>query len=116
MGACSTNVSGEAGNLEVYKAGTPRDLESPSIILHIITRYPTPAPTSLPSMKYLAAILSLVATASAIDLYLHTNNDCGGGNTLRCNGINPNVCCGTDANDSPFQSAAVRGIPNNWNI
>lgn len=64
-------------------------------------------------MKFLAAFVSLVATASAVDLYLHTNNDCGDG-SLRCNGWNPNTCCGVDANPSPYQSIAVRGIPSGW--
>ncbi|RYP21727.1 hypothetical protein DL765_002083 [Monosporascus sp. GIB2] len=87
MGARSSNVSGETGNLQV-----------------------------LPSTKYLAAIVSLVGTASAIDLFLRTNNDRGGGNALRCNGINPNICCGADASNSPFQSVAVRGIPGGRNL
>lgn len=67
-------------------------------------------------MKFLAALVSLVATASAVDLYLERNNDCGGGNALRCNGINPNTCCGTNQSDSPYQSIAVRGIPEGWNL
>jgi hypothetical protein len=67
-------------------------------------------------MKYLVALVSLVATASAIDLYLERNNDCGGGSALRCNGINPDTCCGTDASNSPYQSIAVRGIPAGWNL
>ncbi|RYP68788.1 hypothetical protein DL769_005431 [Monosporascus sp. CRB-8-3] len=66
-------------------------------------------------MKYLTTLVSLVATVSAIDLYLHTNNDCGGGN-LRCNGINPNTCCGTDESNSAYQSIARRGILSGWNI
>ncbi|KAK4655979.1 hypothetical protein QC762_307225 [Podospora pseudocomata] len=67
-------------------------------------------------MKFLATLLTLAASASAIDLYLHTDNNCGGSNALRCNGINPNTCCGTNANGSPYQSVAVRGIQQGWNI
>ncbi|KAK4220775.1 hypothetical protein QBC38DRAFT_378342 [Podospora fimiseda] len=67
-------------------------------------------------MKFFAVLTSLVATASAIDLYLHTDNNCGGSNALRCNGINPNTCCGVGANGSPYQSVAARGIPTIWNV
>ncbi|KAF5023279.1 hypothetical protein F66182_4660 [Fusarium sp. NRRL 66182] len=68
-------------------------------------------------MKFLAALASLaslVATVSAVDCYLHTNNNCGGA-SLRCNGINPNTCCGVDGS-SPYQSVAIRGIPLGWNL
>lgn len=64
-------------------------------------------------MKYLTVLISLATAASAVDLYLHTNNDCGG-SSLRCNGFNPNDCCGIESNDSPYQSIAVRGIPDGW--
>ncbi|ETS88079.1 hypothetical protein PFICI_01907 [Pestalotiopsis fici W106-1] len=66
-------------------------------------------------MKFLATLLSLAATASAIDLYLHTNNNCGD-DSLRCNGLNPDTCCGFVTSSSPYQSIAVRGIPSGWNL
>ncbi|KAK4198514.1 hypothetical protein QBC40DRAFT_256027 [Triangularia verruculosa] len=65
-------------------------------------------------MKYTTALLALVASASAIDLYLHGNNDCGG-SELRCNNRNPNTCCGTNAS-TPYRSVAVRGIPSGWSL
>ncbi|KPM41883.1 hypothetical protein AK830_g4665 [Neonectria ditissima] len=66
-------------------------------------------------MKFLATLAHLVATASAVDLYLHTNNNCGD-SSLRCNNMNPNTCCGTDASNSPYQSIAVRGVNSGWNL
>ncbi|KAF4986225.1 hypothetical protein FDECE_16060 [Fusarium decemcellulare] len=66
-------------------------------------------------MKFLAAFVNLVATASAVDLYLHQNNNCGD-SSLRCNGIDPDRCCGTSSNSSPYQSVAVRGIQGGWNV
>ncbi|KAK4181124.1 hypothetical protein QBC36DRAFT_142478, partial [Triangularia setosa] len=57
----------------------------------------------------------LVASASAVDFYLYANNDCGGSN-MRCNGFNPNTCCGTNQSNSPYQSIAVRGIQTGWSM
>ncbi|KAK3996593.1 hypothetical protein QBC44DRAFT_304100 [Cladorrhinum sp. PSN332] len=84
------DVRAETGTLDVYK----REVAAPSN----------------------CQITSLRSSSSAIDLYLHTNNDCGGDNALRCSNINPNVCCGVNANGSPYQSIAARGIPTFWNV
>ncbi|KAM7213900.1 hypothetical protein V8F06_010719 [Rhypophila decipiens] len=61
-------------------------------------------------MKSFAAILSLVAAASAIDLYAFNNYNCGG-TWGRCANINPNVCCV----GSGFSVQAL-GIPIGWHI
>lgn len=66
-------------------------------------------------MKFLASLACLVASVSAIDLYFHTNNDCGGSNGLVCSNMNPNTCCGTSST-TQFQSVALRGIPSGWNL
>ncbi|KAK0674516.1 hypothetical protein QBC41DRAFT_341963 [Cercophora samala] len=66
-------------------------------------------------MKFLATLLTLAATASAVDLYLHVDNDCGSSG-FRCTSIGPNSCCGTISNNSPYQSVSVRDIQQLWNI
>ncbi|KAJ4253925.1 hypothetical protein NW762_010323 [Fusarium torreyae] len=61
-------------------------------------------------MKFLTAISPFIVTVSGLieDLYLHTNNDCGG-SSLVCSKFPPNTCCGTSTNNSPYQSVALRG-------
>lgn len=61
-------------------------------------------------MKLFTAILSLVASASAIDLYAFSDYGCRG-SWVRCAGINPNVCC----TGSGFSVSAL-GIPIGWQI
>ncbi|KAG8162009.1 hypothetical protein KVR01_007774 [Diaporthe batatas] len=59
-------------------------------------------------MKFSIAISSLVAAVSAVDLYFHSNNDCGGSGVI-CRDANPNWCC-----SGTGRSVAVRGIPSGW--
>ncbi|KAK4223605.1 hypothetical protein QBC38DRAFT_459186 [Podospora fimiseda] len=66
-------------------------------------------------MKFFAVLTSLVASASAIDVYLHTDNDCGS-SWFRCNSINPNICCGVTPTFTNYGSVAARGIPTFWNV
>ncbi|KAF5013634.1 hypothetical protein FDECE_361 [Fusarium decemcellulare] len=61
-------------------------------------------------MKLSGAFLNLVAVASAIDLYAHSNGDCTG-NAGVCSNMNPNVCCGGPGGGA---SVAARGIPIGW--
>lgn len=66
-------------------------------------------------MQFLtAALLTLVGSASAVDLYFHVNGDCSG-SAVVCSNMNPNTCCGVGARDI-YPSVAVRGIPTNWNL
>ncbi|KAM7198763.1 hypothetical protein V8F20_006078 [Naviculisporaceae sp. PSN 640] len=61
-------------------------------------------------MKSFATILSLVASASAIDLYAYSNYGCSG-NWARCTNLNPNVCC-----QASGSSVSALGIPIGWHI
>ncbi|KAK8040030.1 hypothetical protein PG993_008441 [Apiospora rasikravindrae] len=59
-------------------------------------------------------LLPLAAAVSAIDFYFHKGWNCDGA-SMRCNGINPGVCCNTGGNTEWF-SAAWRGVPPEWSI
>lgn len=56
-------------------------------------------------------LISLAATASAIDIYMQWGDNCDGPSTI-CNGINPNVCCTV----SGSKTVGFRGIPTDWVI
>ncbi|KAF4956143.1 hypothetical protein FSARC_11673 [Fusarium sarcochroum] len=62
----------------------------------------------------LVALASFFATASAVDIYFHGNNNCGG-STTSCPSANPNWCCGGNT-ASNFQSVAVRGVSKGWDM
>jgi hypothetical protein len=61
-------------------------------------------------MKFFATLLTLVAVASAIDLYGHSDTNCGG-NYGVCSNMEPNRCCGASGG-----SVAARGIPIGWRV
>ncbi|KAK2751260.1 hypothetical protein CKAH01_06446 [Colletotrichum kahawae] len=65
-------------------------------------------------MHFPQILLSLVASVSAIDIYLHVGGGCGG-NAVVCTNINPNTCCGGSGVDI-FPTVGFRGIPTNWNL
>lgn len=64
-------------------------------------------------MKFLSTLLSLFATASAIDLYMHGTSDCSGGSIVFTN-KNPDICFG-DWN-AASRTIALRAIPRGWNV
>ncbi|KAM5359297.1 hypothetical protein ACJZ2D_014598 [Fusarium nematophilum] len=64
-------------------------------------------------MMFLQVFLSLVASVSAIDIWLGWRN---GGNSVHCANINPNTCCGASGSGSPFASLDFREIPSNWDV
>ncbi|RYP08895.1 hypothetical protein DL764_001605 [Monosporascus ibericus] len=65
-------------------------------------------------MLFPQILLGLVATASAIDIYLHVGGGCGG-NSVVCTNINPNTCC-SGSSVEIFPSVGFRGIPTFWNL
>lgn len=65
-------------------------------------------------IQTLVGLVGLVATASAVDVYLHVGGDCSG-NAIVCVGINPNNCCGGSGADI-FPSVGFRGIPFDWTL
>lgn len=68
-------------------------------------------------MKYLPTFVSLVATASAVDLYYHGTTNCDTGVAwVRCSNINPDTCCAYNAGIEYLGSIAIRGIVQGWNI
>ncbi|KAI0469795.1 hypothetical protein GGR56DRAFT_668436 [Xylariaceae sp. FL0804] len=66
-------------------------------------------------MQLLGSLASLFTTVSALDIYLHQNNNCGD-SSLRCNEASPGYCCGTSSNVSPYESVTLRGIESGWNL
>lgn len=69
-------------------------------------------------MLFTPAFLSLVAGASAIDIWLNIDShNCTGTNRIRCQGINPNKCCSISGQGgSPFRSMEFAYIPSSWDI
>jgi hypothetical protein len=65
-------------------------------------------------MRCHQVLLTLAATASAIDIYLHVGGNCDG-NAAVCRNVNPNVCCGGSSTDI-FPTVGFRGIPTDWNL
>ncbi|KAH6646137.1 hypothetical protein BKA67DRAFT_696035 [Truncatella angustata] len=60
-------------------------------------------------------LLGLFATASAIDIYLHFDSNCGGSNSAVCTNKNPDDCCAGSTGDI-FPSVGFRGIPTDWQL
>ncbi|PVH91971.1 hypothetical protein DM02DRAFT_702041 [Periconia macrospinosa] len=65
-------------------------------------------------MKYLQVLLGLAATVSAIDIKLHSSNNCGGGLYAYCTNWGPDSCCGQ--NIAAYLSVGFYAIPTNWNV
>ena len=61
-------------------------------------------------MHFSKLLFGLVGSASAIDVYFHSADNCNGA-AIVCTGLNPDVCC---TGNSP--SVAYRGVPTNWHI
>ncbi|WYZ42274.1 hypothetical protein EsH8_V_001169 [Colletotrichum jinshuiense] len=67
-------------------------------------------------MYFSSLLLTLAATASAIDIRAHVGDGCVGSYTA-CVNINPNVCCSFSSSVSSGRSSiAVVAIPSNWRI
>ncbi|KAK4207822.1 hypothetical protein QBC37DRAFT_405828 [Rhypophila decipiens] len=67
-------------------------------------------------MHFSPILLSLVATASAIDIYAYRSNEqCKGTDYLMCTNRNPGDCC-AGANGNAYRAIGVRAIPSSWNI
>ncbi|KAF4975468.1 hypothetical protein FZEAL_7747 [Fusarium zealandicum] len=67
-------------------------------------------------MYFSALLLTLAATASAVDVRAHTGTSCSGG-WVGCAGINPSVCCGfSNSAGSGRLSVSVNAIPSSWRI
>ncbi|KAK1999417.1 hypothetical protein LX36DRAFT_655553 [Colletotrichum falcatum] len=63
-----------------------------------------------------ALLVTLAATASAIDIRAYTGSGCDGG-WVGCAGINPNVCCVfSNSASSGRSSISINAIPTNWRI
>ncbi|TEA10529.1 hypothetical protein C8034_v009556 [Colletotrichum sidae] len=65
-------------------------------------------------MHYPQILLGLVASVSAIDIYLHVAGGCDG-NSVMCSNMPPNMCCGGSGVDI-FPTVGFRGIPYEWNL
>ncbi|CEI67685.1 hypothetical protein FVEN_g9504 [Fusarium venenatum] len=67
-------------------------------------------------MYFSGLILTLAATASAVDLRAWSGASCNG-SFRACVGLNPNVCCSfTDSASSGLLSISVNAIPSSWRI
>ncbi|XEV01219.1 hypothetical protein FSHL1_006506 [Fusarium sambucinum] len=67
-------------------------------------------------MYFSGLILTLAATASAVDVRAWTGTSCNG-SFRACAGINPGVCCSfTDSASSGLLSISVNAIPSAWRI
>ncbi|KAF5502890.1 hypothetical protein CGCA056_v013972 [Colletotrichum aenigma] len=66
-------------------------------------------------MQLTNLILTFAATASAIDVYFHSQNNCNGA-SRRWNNVNPGTCINTGAGTGQIPSIAWRGVPTNWRI
>ncbi|KEY64194.1 hypothetical protein S7711_03484 [Stachybotrys chartarum IBT 7711] len=64
-------------------------------------------------MRSLSVFLGLIASASAIDLYLGWTS---GSNYILCQRWSPDRCCSTSQSGSPFTSIDFREIPTNWDV
>lgn len=69
-------------------------------------------------MLFSQVFLSLVASVSAIDIWLNWSaTDCHGQNSIKCADINPDTCCTVNGvTGSPFGSLHFKEIPAHWNI
>ncbi|CAF3468778.1 unnamed protein product [Fusarium graminearum] len=67
-------------------------------------------------MYFSAILLTLAATASAVDVRAYSNSGCNGG-WVGCAGINPGVCCVfSNSASSGRLSVSVNAIPSSWRI
>ncbi|KAK1976143.1 hypothetical protein LZ30DRAFT_667343 [Colletotrichum cereale] len=67
-------------------------------------------------MYFSTLLLTLAATASAVDVRAYTSSGCNGG-WVGCAGINPNVCCVfSNSASSGRLSVSVNAIPSSWRI
>ncbi|KAM0237870.1 hypothetical protein ACHAP5_008878 [Fusarium lateritium] len=67
-------------------------------------------------MYFSALLLTLAATASAVDVRAYSNTGCNGG-WVGCGGINPGVCCVfSNSASSGRLSVSVNAIPSSWRI
>ncbi|KAG8664884.1 hypothetical protein FPOAC2_13786 [Fusarium poae] len=67
-------------------------------------------------MHFSIVLLTLAATASAIDIRGWTGNSCIGSYTA-CTGVNPNICCEfSQSSSSNRVSISVTAIPRSWRI
>ncbi|OBS29639.1 hypothetical protein FPOA_03578 [Fusarium poae] len=67
-------------------------------------------------MYFSGLILTLAATASAVDVRAWKSDVCSG-SSRACVGLNPGVCCSfTDSANSGLLSISVNAIPSSWRI
>ncbi|KAL8386364.1 hypothetical protein RB599_007980 [Gaeumannomyces hyphopodioides] len=67
-------------------------------------------------MHFSTILLSLAATASAIDIRAHGDASCRGG-FRSCTNINPSVCCSFSGSaSSGLLSISIAAIPTDWRI
>jgi hypothetical protein len=64
-------------------------------------------------MHFSAVLLGFAAAATAVDVRLYDNANCGGG-FVEWKNVNPNVCCGW--NNDAHSSAEWRAIPFDWHL
>jgi hypothetical protein len=64
-------------------------------------------------MQFSAVLLGFAAAATAVDVRLYDNANCGGG-FVEWKNVNPNVCCGW--NNDAHSSAEWRAIPFDWHL
>lgn len=65
-------------------------------------------------MQYSTILLALATAASALDIRLFGNNQCGGAYSA-CVNMNPTTCC-SHHNSARHPGIAFAAIPTNWNL